>query len=159
MQKFEGISFLWALVLVAIIALIYGVRAFIGYRNVARDAEADYTYRREQNMLNPKLDKDGYMRAYKRFNNPRGLAHVASGLAAILILTAPALLLIQILLHQLWLFTDKSRVFEPGFLVWQFIIFFSLIGVWAVIAYITARRFHRGTPISLKDEILKELDR
>jgi len=64
----------------------------------------------------------GYIRAYKRFNNPRGLAHMAGGLLAILVLTAPALLLIQTLLHKFWIFKDKSRVFEPGFLVWQFIL-------------------------------------
>jgi len=158
MQNFEGISFLWALVLLALIALIYGVRAIIGYRNVARDAEADYNFKLGENMIDPRLTQAGYIRAYKRFHNPRGLLFMASGLSAILILTAPALLGIQILLNQLWIFTDRSRVFEPGYLVWQFIIFFSLIAIWAGIAYFTARQFHRNSPVTLRDEMLKEMD-
>lgn len=158
MQKFEGISFVWALIMVGALATIYGLRAFIGYRNVARDAEDDYTYKLSQNMVDPRLSKDGYIRAYKRFHNPRGLAFIAGGLGAILALTAPALLLIQIALHQLWKWTDESRVFEPGFLVWQFSIFFSLIGIWAGIAYITARIFHKNTPLTLRDEMMKEKD-
>ncbi len=156
MQKFEGISFLWALGLVGMLALIYGVRAFIGYRKVARDAQTDYTYRQGENMLPRNLSQEGFIRAYKRHNNPRGSAYMAAGLSAILILTAPALILIQFLLHQVWLFNDKSRVFEPGFLVWQFFIFFAIIGVWAGIAYITALKYHAGASISLEDEITRE---
>lgn len=159
MQKFEGISFIWALALLAVFALIYGVRAFIGFRNVARDAEADYAFKSDQNMIDSRLDQEGYIRAYKRFHNPRGLLYMASGMSAILILTAPALLLIQTLLNQLWIYSGRSRVFEPGFLVWQFIIFFSVIGVWAAIAYCTARQFHKNSPISLRDELLREMDR
>lgn len=158
MQKFEGISFVWALALLGVIALIYGVRAFVGFRNVARDAQADYAFKADQNMIDRRLDQDGYIRAYKRFHNPRGLLYMAGGISAILILTAPALLLIQTLLHQVWIFSGRSRVFEPGFLVWQFIIFFSIIGIWATIAYFTARRFHKHAPISLRDEMLREMD-
>jgi len=158
MRAFEGISFIWALTLVALIALIYGVRAFIGYRTVAKDAEIDFAYKSEQGMLDKRLDKPAYIRAYKRFHNPRSKAFVAGGLTAILVLTAPALLVIQIILEQLWLLNGQPRTFEPGFLVWQFIIFFSIIGIWAFIAYMTARQFHRHAPISLRDEILRELD-
>jgi len=159
MQKFEGISFLWALALLGCVAAVYALRACIGYWNVSRDAEIDFLYKHSHNMLPANIDKDGYIRAYKRFNNPRGLAHMAGGLLAILVLTAPALLLIQTLLHKFWIFKDKSRVFEPGFLVWQFILFFSLIGIWAGIAYVTALHYHRGTSISLKDELIKERQR
>jgi len=156
MQKFEGISFLWALGMVALLALIYGVRAFIGYRKVAQDAQTDYDYRSGENMLPKHITHDGFIKAYKRHNNPRGSAYMAAGLSAILILTAPALMIIQFLLHQLWLLNDKSRVFEPGFLVWQFFIFFAIIAVWAGIAYITALKYHAGSSISLEDELAKK---
>ncbi len=157
MQKFEGISFLWAIGLLVLIAIIYGTRAYIGYRNVARDAQADFEFKHAENMIDPRLTREGYIRAYTRFHNPRGLLYMAAGISAILLLTAPALLGIQILLNQLWILTNRSRIFEPGFLVWQFIIFFSLIGIWAAIAYVTARRFHKQAPISLRDEMLREI--
>lgn len=158
MQNFDGISFVWALLLLGTVALIYGIRAYIGFRNVAQDAEADYAFKQKENMLDPRLSKDGYIRAYRRFHNPRALGYMAAGITAILLLTAPALSLLQILLNQVWIWSGRSRVFEPGYLVWQFFIFFAVIGIWAFIAYVTARQFHKNAPTSLRDEILKEIE-
>ena len=157
MQKFEGISFLWVLFMFGAIGVVFTLRAIWGYRQVDRDARSEYDYRAGENMIDPRLSRDGFIRAYKRFHNPRGAAHVAAGAWAILILTKPAMLLIQFILQKFWESTGQSRVFEPLFLVWQFTLFFSLLGVWAFIAYMTARHYHRYTPISLRDEILKEL--
>lgn len=158
MQKFEGISFNWALILIASIALLYGLRAFLGYRAVARDAEADYEYRKSEGMVDKRLSREAYVRAYKRYNNPRSTAFVGIGMAAILLLTVPAMLVIQFIYKNLWALTGQSRVFEPGFLVWQFTLFFSMIGIWTAIGYVTARRYHRYAPISLRDEMLKEME-
>jgi len=158
MQKFEGISFIWALVIIGGIALVYGLRAFLGYRAVAKDAEADYDYKIMEGMLDKRLTREGYVRAYKRFNNPRSTAFVGIGMASILLLTVPAMIVIQFIYEHLWRLGGQSRTFEPGFLVWQFTLFFSMIGVWTGIGYLTARRYHRNSPISLRDEIIKELD-
>jgi len=158
MQKFEGISFVWALIIIGAIALLYGLRALLGYRAVARDAEADYEYKRSEGMIDKRLTRAAYIRAYKRFNNPRSTAFVGIGMASILLLTVPAMLVIQFIYKNLWQISGQSRVFEPGFLVWQFVLFFSMIGIWTAIGYVTARRYHRFAPISLRDEILKELD-
>lgn len=158
MQKFEGISFLWAVAILAIVGLFYGLRAFIGYRNVARDAAQDYDYKLEQGMLDGRLSREGYIRAYKRFHNPRGSLYIAATLGAILVLTWPVMGLIAILLEQLYQLTGKSRVFEPGFLVWQFLIFFLIIAFWVLIAWGGARRYHRRAPVSFRDEQIKEMD-
>jgi len=156
-QKFEGISFLWALALFAVVGLVYAVRAFLGYRNVARDAEADYDYKQPQGMIDKRLSREGYIRAYKRFHNPRSSAYVAGTIAAILVLTWPAFALIEIVLRQAWQLSGRSRAIEPGFLVWQFFIFFGIIGIWVLIASTGARRYHRKAPISFRDEVLKEI--
>lgn len=158
MQKFEGISFVWALIIIGGIALLYGFRAYLGYRAVAKDAEADYTYKFSEGMLDKRLSREGYIRAYKRYNNPRSTAFVGIGMASILLLTVPAMLLIQFIYENVWQLSGQSRMFEPGFLVWQFVLFFSILGIWTTIGYLTARRYHRFAPISLRDEILKELD-
>jgi len=158
MRSFEGISFWWAIVILAVIGLVYGLRAVLGYRTVARDAEDDYNYKQPQGMIDKRLSKDGYIRAYKRFYNPRGPAYVAGGIAAILILTWPAMALLEFILEQAWQLSGRSRVIEPGFLVWQFIIFFSVIAFWVFIASRTARRYHRYAPVTFRDEMLKEMD-
>lgn len=156
MKSFEGISFWWAIVILAVIGLVYALRAFLGYRNVARDAEEDYNYKHPQGMIDKRLSKAGYIRAYKRFHNPRGSAYVAGAIAAILILTWPAMALLEFILEQAWQLSGRSRAIEPGFLVWQFIIFFSIIGIWVAISYISAKRYHRGAPGTLAYEMNQE---
>jgi len=159
MRSFEGISFWWAIALLALIGVVYGIRAYIGYKAVARDAEEDYNYKHPQGMIDKRLSKDGYIRAYKRFHNPRGSVYVASGIAAILILTGPAMAVLEFVLEQIWQLSGRPRSIEPGFLVWQFIIFFSVIGFWVFIASKTARRYHRYAPVTFRDELLKEMDK
>jgi len=159
MQKFEGISFLWAVALLVVIGLAYGVRAFLGYRNVARDAEEDFDYKKPQGMVDDRVSREGYIRAYKRFHNPRSALYVAGTIAAIILLTWPAMGVISFILEQAWQLSGRSRIIEPGFLVWQFFIFFGIIATWVSIASTGARRFHRRAPISFRDEILREIDK
>jgi len=149
MRNFEGISFWWAIAIFTVIGLVYALRAFIGYRAVARDAEDDYNYKQPQGMIDKRLSKEGYIRAYKRFHNPRGPAYVAAAVGAILVLTWPAMALLELVLEQAWQLSGRSRVIEPGFLVWQFIIFFSIIGIWVAISYVVSKRYHRLAPGTL----------
>jgi len=158
MKNFDGISFLWAVALLALIGVFYGIQAFFGYRTVARDAEEDYDYKQPQGMIDSRLSREGYIRAYKRSHNPRRAAYIAGTIAAILVLTWPAMAVVDFILEQLYQATGRSRVFEPGFLVWQFLIFFSMIAVWVTIASTGARRYHRYAPISFRDEMIKEMD-
>lgn len=157
MQSFDGISFLWAVALLAVIAAFYGLQAVIGYRNVARDAEEDYDYRQPQGMIDKRLSRDDYIKTYRRVHNPRRPAYVATSVVLILALTWPAMAVIGFALEQLYQFTGRSRVFEPGFLVWQFSIFFAVIMIWASIGYSMARRYHRRTPGTFQYEIEQEL--
>ena len=157
MRNFEGISFWWAIAIFTVIGLVYALRAFIGYRAVARDAEDDYNYKQPQGMIDKRLSKEGYIRAYKRFHNPRGPAYVAAAVGAILVLTWPAMALLELILEQAWQLSGRSRVIEPGFLVWQFIIFFSIIGIWVAISYVVSKRYHRSAPGTFAFEIEKEL--
>ena len=157
MQKFEGISFVWALALVALIALIYGVRAFLGYRQVARDAEEDYAFKSGEGMIDARLSREGYIRAYKRFYAPRSKAYIAAALGAVLALTAPALAVISFALEQLWIATGRDPIYQPGFFVWQFMIFFSIIGIWAATVYFIARRYYANVPVSFNQEQEKEM--
>lgn len=156
MPSLSGLSFNWALLIIGVILAFYGLRAALGYRNVARDAQDDYDYKAQHNMLPMALSKDGYIRAYRRFNNPRGPLYVAVVMASILILTPVAMIAIQFLLEQLYQITGRSRVFEPGYLVWQFLIYFLLLLSWASIAYFGARRFYRRAPGTLSEEFEKE---
>jgi len=44
MPSLSGLSFNWALLIIGVILAFYGLRAALGYRNVARDAQDDYDY-------------------------------------------------------------------------------------------------------------------
>jgi len=157
MQKFEGISFLWAVALLALIGLGYGLRAVLGYRQISRDAEEDYDYKQERGMLDGELSREGYIRVFKRLHNPRRPAYIASGIFAILVLTWPIMAALSLLLEQLYQFTDRNRVFEPGFLVWQFSIFFGIIFSWTGVAYAIARRYHLLAPGTQKYETEQQI--
>ena len=153
MQKFDGISFLWAVALFAAIGLLYAVRAFIGYRNVSQDAVDDYDYKQEQRMLDGRVSREGHIQVYKRLHNPRSPAYIAMTILAILVLTWPIMAILSFLLELLYQATGRNRVFEPGFLVWQFSIFFAIILSWTGIAYFMARRYHRRAPGTPKYEM------
>lgn len=150
--------YLWVIGIGTLIALIFTIKALWGYRQVRADAISDYAYRTQEGMLSDRISQERYVRAYCRFNAPRSTAYMAGAFWAILLLTYPFLALIQFVLEQWWIATGRSVVIEPGFLVWQFMIFFAVIGLWAAIAYVTARRYHRRTMISLEREIQKDME-
>lgn len=147
------------MIAVALIALFNAVRAAAGYRRVAEDAVSDFAYKRDEGMLEGWESEASYIRAYKRFHAPRGTAHVAGAMGGVLFLTYPAFIVIQFLLEQIWISTGRSEVFHPGYLVWQFSIFFSVLFLWAAIIYFTARHFHKHAPISFEKELLKQTGR
>ena len=159
MLDFGNYSFLWALAAGCLIAVIYGMRAVHGYRPASQDDRTDYDFKHSEGMLNSGASREEYIRAYKRAHAPRSLVYIALGLITITFLTGPAIRLLHFLLEKFWILTGRDIVFEPGFLVWKFLIFFGLIGIWASIVYVFARHFHRDAPLSLEHELARELAR
>lgn len=157
MQKFEGISFIWALVLMGALALIFGLRAALAWRSVRVDAREDYDYKQANGMVPDALDRETYEAIYRRVHSPRGPLHVAGAMLAILIATPIAMFIFEAVLNLFYNASGQSRVIEPGFLVWQFFLFFGMIAVWVSLAYLAARRYHRTTPGSLQYEMDQHL--
>lgn len=157
MKNFDGISFLWALLLLCLIGAAYAVQAYVGFRNVLRDAEEDYDYKQERSMLDGRLSRDSYVKVFKRLHSPRKPAYIATTIFAIIVLTWPIFALLSVLLEQLYQLTGQNRVFEPGFLVWQFCIFFGVIISWTSIAYFMARRYHLYAPGTANYETEQQL--
>ena len=149
-------GFFWIIIFVAIIAAIYWGRAIVAYRQVGADADADFEFRSQSGMIKDPKNRAAYVAAYRRFHAPRGPAYVAAAMSAVLVLTYPAFIMIEFLLEQFWIFTGRGDVFHPGYLVWQFLIFFSILGLWVGIIYVTAREFHRRAPISFEQELERE---
>lgn len=148
---------IWVLGLVGIVAVLCGLRAILSYRAVASDAQADYDYKAEQGMIPKGLSQSRYIQIYRRVNNPRAAGYAASGLALILLTTPLIFWGLEWGLRMLYNLSGQDRVIEPGYLVWQFIIFFAVLIIWAGIAYGTARRYHRRAPASLQYEIEQAL--
>lgn len=152
----SAMVYAWLIIVFGGVAALLSLRAFLGYREVARDAEDDYRFKTDQNMIDKGLTQEVYTRAYRRFYAPRSKAYMAGGLMALIVSTPIAFGLINFLLTQLWIATGKSKIYEPGFFVWQFMIFFAILATWALIIYLVARRFYAKAPISFKDELKKE---
>ena len=157
MQKFEGISFVWALVLMGVIALVFGVRAFLGWLQVSSDAREDYDYKRNNGMVPDVMTRETYEKIYRRVYSPRGPLHVAGAMLAILVATPIAMIGFEAGLNLAYNLSGQSRVIEPGYLVWQFFLFFGMIAVWVGIAYLAARHYHRTAPGSLQFEMDQHL--
>ncbi len=155
MLSFERYSLYWVIGLIALIAVIYIVRAVLGYRAVARDAEDDFDYKTERNMLDPDIPRSVYVTAYRRVHSPRHLAYVAGGVVAMLVLTPLAIAVYNMVAAQIWIANDRPPIYAPHGFVWAFFMFFGLIGIWAIIAYMTANRYHKRAPRSFKQELIK----
>jgi len=157
MITFGGISFNWFILLFALIGIFYAVRAALGYYNVARDAKADYDYKLPQGMVDKRLNEESYIRVFKRVHNPRSTAYIAGTIFTIFAITPITMVIFEHGYNLVYNLSGQSRVIEPGFLVWQFFIFFFLIANCALIAYLVARHYHSHTPGTFVAEIEKEV--
>jgi hypothetical protein len=169
---FQSPPFLWTLVAIAALALIFGVRTLLAYRSLPQEASDDWDYQVSQNMQDLRLNKDAYVRAYKKVHAPRGVLYIASAFSAILVLTPVAFAFINSILMTLWNSSDEpvevsvrgggikenveNLTFEPGNMVWGFFTFFGIIAIWALIAAFAARRFYRNSPGLMRDELIEE---
>ena len=156
-EIFAETSLIWGLGLLLIIAAIYFLRAFLSYRTLALEAPEDYNYKSSQGMLPENVSEAVYIRAYKRYHAPRAPLHVAGVLSAIAALTLPALGLFYWITFTLWEMNGKDKVFAPGLLVHSLLMFFLIILFWTLLAFLTAKNYHRHAPISLQDEIKREM--
>jgi hypothetical protein len=152
----QGISFLWVLAAIAALAVIFGLRTWLAYRRLTAEAEAEWDYQVSENMQDLRLTKTAFVRAFRKVSAPRASLYLAGGLAAILLLTPIAFGLINLGLYGVWKASGESRVFEPGYLVWEFSIFFAIIAIWALIGANVARRYHRNAPGLMRDELIYE---
>lgn len=149
MQSFSGISFLWATFLLAILGTIYAFAYFLLTHKVSKDAESDYLYKTKNGMIDKSINKEDYINLFIQQHKPRKFLYIATGSFSILILTWPIMAIISYSLECLYQFTGRNRVFEPGFLVWQFCIFFGIILSWASLAYLIVTLYYKRAPNSL----------
>ena len=138
---------------VLLAALVFSVRALLGWSGLSREAGEDFDYRAREGMVPSGVSREHYVATYRRVNAPRLATHAAAALWAALVATPVIAFVMEFLLDVLWRLTGRSRVFEPGYLVWAFFIFFGLMGAWAAIGWIAARRYHKHAPARFEDEL------
>jgi len=134
-------------------AFVNAVRAVIIMRRVKGEAISEYDYRRANDMVDSDISRDDFLAAYKRSHGARGPVYAAVTLFTAAVLTPPMLALISISYEYLWRWNGQERAFEPGYLVWQFILFGCVIAGWALIGHIGARLYYRNLPGSLEAEL------
>lgn len=147
---------MWAIGGLAALACVFGFWAFWARRRLGVEAATDWDYQIANNMQDLRLTKAAFVRAYRKVNMPRFSMYMAGGALLILALTPIAFALINVGLWGVWKFSGESRVFEPGYLVWEFSIFFALIAIWALIGAFVARKYHAGGPGLMRDELIEE---
>ena len=157
MEFLNGNGFLAIIGCLSLFALTYVARALLGYRNVRQDAREDFAYKRENVMIDPDTPEQLYVKAYTRAHGPRHVKYMAGAMTAILVLTWPMLRIFQYALDLLWHLNGRSDVFQPGFLVWKFMLFFGIIAFWVFIMYMAARFYHARTPRSFEQEFVNAL--
>lgn len=101
------------------------------------------------------LTRDEFVRVYRRVYGPRGQVYVLAGLAAAVASTPIVLAALAGVWRWAWIASDRPVAYAPGDLVWQFYLFFGLIGVWAYIASRFAARHHRRRPGPLDHELAR----
>lgn len=138
---------------VVLVALAFTLRALVGWFGLGREAEGDFDYRTEHGMIPAGVERVAFVATYRRVNGPRTSTYAAVALWSVLLATPIIAKILEVALDLLWQLSGQSRVFEPGYLVWAFFIFFGLFGAWAGIAYVVARRYHARTPLRLEDEL------
>lgn len=150
---------LWVVFLpVALVALVATIRAGLGWVGLGREAAEDYAYRRAHGMVPPSVGEAEFVQTYRRVNGPRTATYLAGTLWAVLLATPVLAKILEVALDALWQASGQSRVFEPGYLVWAFFIFFGLMAGWALIGYAGARLYYRRAPGRLEDELAAAAD-
>lgn len=139
------------------LALVNAVRAVIVSTRIRREAPEDFKYRQTHGMIDASATENDFTKAFKRSHGARGSVYAAVTLFSAAILTPPLLAFISISYDFIWRMTGQDRAFEPGYLVWQFILFGSVIGGWCLIGYIGARLYYKNLPGSLETEIAAQM--
>lgn len=138
-----------------IVAFIFALRTLTGYRGLTEEARREFKYRTEDGLVSPNLSEDNFVTAYRRAHAPRGAAFIAMTMIAVCLMTPVLLIAMEWGYEYLWRWTGQSRDFEPGYLVWQFMLFAGLLVGWAVTAYFGAQLYYRGVAGTLDDELSK----
>ncbi|MBA4801502.1 MULTISPECIES: hypothetical protein [Euryhalocaulis] len=144
-------------VLFAIFVLGLTVVTWFMRRGALRDADEVYDKRCEDSPASLRgLDRDGFRAAFMRAHGPRGQIFMAAGLAGVLVLTPAVMALLDAIWRFFWLRAETPAFYAPGVLMWQFYMFFGMIGLWAVIVALAARFYHRKPRGSIDEEIIRE---
>ena len=136
---------------VAVIAT--GFAGVMRWRSARIEAPQAYAVWADRSGQEP-VDEAVFVRAYLNVHGPRGQYYVlGAGLAAIII-TPIAFIMLPGIWHLGWVASGEPAAYTPRMtLIWQFYMFFGLIGVWAGVAALAAYLFHARRPGPLDAEV------
>lgn len=139
---------------VAVLAVIFALIALFRYLPLGREAAENYVVNRREGLLESRVSEADYISAYKKAYTPRGPLYAMLVLAINAALTLPALGLMNFLFEFAWRLGGQDRTFEPGYLVWHFMLYMGLIICWSAISFLILRRYHKNHPSTLQ-QLLK----
>ena len=135
------------------LSVILALRAIIGYAPLLREGKQEYRLHVKQGLTFGELTEAQYAKAYRRFHGPRSAVYACLTLVVIALMTAPLLGLLSLVFEYGWRLGGQQRTFEPGHLVWQFMLFMGMIAGWALIGFIGARLYYKKAHMSFDNEL------
>ncbi len=139
-----------ALILAGLIVgfiLVCLVRWTLAVRSLNQEAEAEYRTRQAEKpatILN--VTQDEFRSLYVTSFQPRWMLYAAAGAGAALLASPPSMVLVPWAYDWIWRLSGAPEWGGRTGYVYMFSLFFSMTLIWALVAAIFARAFHRRTP-------------
>ncbi len=139
--------------ILALFGLVLAIRfaaLLLRLREVRADADEVWRARRADYA---DLGEERFKRVFRKVHGARGALLGFAAVAVAAAVTPFALALLNTGWREAWMRYGQDPAYREGTLVWMFFLFFAMVGVWALIAWIFAVVYHRGRPRSLDAEI------
>ena len=136
-----------------LIALVIGfiltclVRWVLAVRSLKDEAREEYqTRRREKPGTVTNVSEADFVTIYRTSFQPRWFLYAAGGATAALLASPPSLLLVPLAYDWIWRLGGAPDWGGRTGYVYMFSLFFALALIWALVAAVFARLFHKRTP-------------
>lgn len=139
--------FLISMCVALIVSGILGLRWALARATLSKDAHEEYAARSvDRPATVAGVDEAAFCRIYVSANEPRWALYAAAALIGAIVLTGPALILLNAIWEGVRITMGGGRVFEPGYYPWMFFMLFGMVGAWAISAMVAASLYYRRAP-------------
>lgn len=127
--------------------LVCLVRWALAVRSLKDEARAEYQTRQTDKPATvANVSEDAFERVYVASFQPRWMLYAAGGAAAALLVSPPSMVLVPLVYDWIWRLSGTPEWGGRAGYVYMFSLFFAMTLIWALVAAIFARLFHKHSP-------------